>query len=482
MSQSSLKLFRKTKASVSLKLSNMSKFIKIVLIFCVTFTSSLAKSFNSALSIAVKNVTKPLITANRVISVSNFGSDFDLIDSVFLKSFGQENFPYNISHSKIIRNNNYFMYGPGLLIFDSVDTLKAFNIVINVRNSLPKSMHFVVYCKKATFRDIESAKIVFSIKRKYQQFVTDLVDMTNIMQFQYFIVNDGDFIKLLTFVFYMPGYCGEAKLVEVNRFDKNKGLWETDNFKLDKFANFNGCPLVIGVFKYSFASHFEIDENGMIVYGGYQVEALRAMAENLNFTCHLTPYLHLEKKFYFKDIKLDYLLAAGSLGQYKYLHKVHITRPYLFTSDVIVVPIGEEFSAYEKLILPFDFVTWALIIFSFVAAFTTILVLRCFGSDVRHFVFGRNVNSPALNVIMILFGISQIVLPRRNFARYLTTLYILYCLIIRTAWQGKTFEFMQKDMRKPEVQSIAEMIDRNYTFYVRTNFLEFYDNVDIAIR
>lgn len=45
-------------------------------------------------------------------------------------------------------------------------------------------------------------------------------------------------------------------------------------------------------------------------------------------------------------------------------------------------------------------------------------------------------------------------------------MFILFCLVMRTAYQGKQFEFMQKEMRPKDVESIEEMIAENYTFYI----------------
>jgi hypothetical protein len=127
------------------------------------------------------------------------------------------------------------------------------------------------------------------------------------------------------------------------------------------------------------------------------------------------------------------------------------------------VPPGEEYNNYEKLIFPFDDDTWKLITFTFVAAFVTIFILNFTSVKLRNFVFGPNVPSPSLNVAAHFFKIGQTIMPGKSFARFLVMSYILYCLIIRTAWQSKMFEFLQKEMRKPEVQSLEELAERNFT-------------------
>jgi hypothetical protein len=87
---------------------------------------------------------------------------------------------------------------------------------------------------------------------------------------------------------------------------------------------------------------------------------------------------------------------------------------------------------------------------------------------IRNLVIGENVNTPSLNVAAHFFGLGQIEIPQRNFARFLVMMFILYCLIIRTTWQSKMFEFMQKEMRKPEVKTIKEANEtygKNYNLY-----------------
>lgn len=74
------------------------------------------------------------------------------------------------------------------------------------------------------------------------------------------------------------------------------------------------------------------------------------------------------------------------------------------------------------------------------------------------------------------------ILPSMNFARYLLTLFILSCLVIRTAYQGKQFEFLQKEMRPADVEAIDEMILRNFTFYFLMDYKLVYDEMDFVKR
>jgi hypothetical protein len=97
---------------------------------------------------------------------------------------------------------------------------------------------------------------------------------------------------------------------------------------------------------------------------------------------------------------------------------------------------------------------------------------------IRNIVIGENVNTPSLNVAAHFFGLGQIVIPRRNFSRFILMVFILYCLIIRTAWQSMTFEFMQKEMRKPGVKTIQEAqekYDKKYVPWAKGGWYQYVD-------
>lgn len=140
----------------------------------------------------------------------------------------------------------------------------------------------------------------------------------------------------------------------------------------------------------------------------------------------------------------------------------------MFFSNFIFVPSGEKHSGYEKLLLPFDVVTWVCILITFSMAYTTVFLLNFTKPSIKTFVFGKNDKTPSLNIAIAFFVISQTTLPRTNFARYLLMTFIMYSMIIRTAYQGKMFEFMQKNTSKPGIQSFQELIEKDYTLYMRT--------------
>lgn len=84
---------------------------------------------------------------------------------------------------------------------------------------------------------------------------------------------------------------------------------------------------------------------------------------------------------------------------------------------------------------------------------------------VQDFIFGAGVKSPIFNMFVGLFGDSQFILPKTNFARYVLMMFLMYSLVIRTAYQGSYFDILQSNQAHGEVKPIDEMIKKDFTFY-----------------
>lgn len=251
---------------------------------------------------------------------------------------------------------------------------------------------------------------------------------------EYFILENNSTIQLLTYIWYSAEKCSEPQLIEVNSFNKTTNRWRNSEFEVKKFYNFHGCQLVFGV-PTQRLENFTLTEE-ILYHETYLTDSVFSLANNLNFT-------------YLTNPSVEDRLTPEFTG-ITYVNK----------------SLTVDLDIYENKWLPYDETTWFLICIIFIASFTTILTFRLFKESVAHFAFGSNVLTPALNVVMIFFGISQVVLPRGNFARFLVMLFILYSMIIRTAWQSKMFEFLQKEMLKPEIKSFEEAIEKGYKLWL----------------
>lgn len=130
-----------------------------------------------------------------------------------------------------------------------------------------------------------------------------------------------------------------------------------------------------------------------------------------------------------------------------------------------MIPPGEPITPLEKLLLPFSRTVWIWIAITITIGVSIIRVVKFLPRKVQNFVFGSNVATPSINLLIAIMGGSQTVLPRRNFARFLLMLMLIWSLTMRSCYQGQLYKHLQSDKRKPEIKTIEEMIERNFTLY-----------------
>lgn len=138
---------------------------------------------------------------------------------------------------------------------------------------------------------------------------------------------------------------------------------------------------------------------------------------------------------------------------------------YLSSPFVVVVPVGETFTALEKLMKPFLIITWTMVIVVLLTAFLVIAIVT--RTSLAAFVLGARNSTPYINTINVLLGGSLPHLPTGTFSRTLLSMFMLYCLVIRNTYTGALFTFIRSDViRKPTVESIVEMIESDFVFFM----------------
>ena len=195
---------------------------------------------------------------------------------------------------------------------------------------------------------------------------------------------------------------------------------------------------------------------------GYFIEMAKILSTKLNFKIKYN--LWNEKEFNIH--RDDYLL---SLLMLIHVHRVRdvLKYPVVVTSGFIfVVPPGMPYTPLEKFLLPFDDLTWILILLWFGVAFTVVILIRLTkSSSINEWIVGSNVRHPALNVFGVLMGSCMKVLPKTNVARFMLMNLILFCLIMRTAYQGKYFEFLTSNPTKKPMTTFEDIAASNFSIY-----------------
>jgi hypothetical protein len=457
-----------------------------VVLLCLKILSAFSYDCKklSHFACAFVNITKSLTQSSKQVNIYNRGNNRKMLDSIILKDSENLSFAYNIQEFTLVHYNivlprgeiyetiKYELKEPGIMLLDSAKTLEVVNRFLSYGNVGPKHYRFYVYIPNLTTTQIMKHSLENLNFRYFDPYARH--DKRDTIHFQYFLVDEGDFLKLYTLTWFSPHACRKKKLLEVNRFDKKNRKWKHESFSTRKFDNFYGCQLNF-LYKANTTVLDIYDQMAFPMEFNYDI--IIELSKSLNFEAN---FITISKFITYTEFSknqsqlIDMEVISECLPLNYKTSRVFVSHLYYSAAHYFAVPPGEEYSGYEKLTFPFDFHTWTLITFTFVVAFMTIFIVSFASEKIKNFVFGRNIASPSTNVLAHFFGLGQMVLPRRNFSRFLLMVFILYCLIIRSAWLGKMFEFLQKEMRKPQVESIDEMIEDNFTFFLPFSY-KFYN-------
>jgi hypothetical protein len=116
------------------------------------------------------------------------------------------------------------------------------------------------------------------------------------------------------------------------------------------------------------------------------------------------------------------------------------------------------------------------LLLTFGVGLLVIFVINHKFKNAKQLVYGKNVKSPVMNMAAGILGLSQSVLPTRNFPRFILMMFLIFCLVNRNIYHGALFLFLQSDNRHKDIQSIKEMEDRNFSYYVYESYIHFVHN------
>jgi len=277
------------------------------------------------------------------------------------------------------------------------------------------------------------------------------------------LVDDGDYLYLKIASFFSESSCTKAHLRTINRFSKKTRQWDLSFDIAAVRANNHGCAVEVQIF----ASQPEIigpddskEETDFSKFSGYFTAITNELTRRLNFKL----IVNYEKR----TVEI-FLYGYSGATLASVFPEVSLSDASLIYRDIIfIIPLGNFYTGLEKLFLPFDYETWIMIGLTFAVGLMTILIVTQLSLTVQSFVIGRGVSAPTMNLLAAFFGLGQTQLPGRNFARFLLTLYIIWCLIIRTAYQGVLYDLLKGDGRKAQNMQFDDFVDNNATFHYNT--------------
>jgi len=335
--------------------------------------------------------------------------------------------------------------------------------------------HFA-FISNLTFDQLQSSQI-------YDNYMTLPVVGSDVFTHTYFITNEIDTVTLSTFEWFSPYGCNRPHLHKLNTFDKKTQKWNSKLENYEKFLNYHNCELVMML-------PFPLDDSFNYHISGYSLVNM----DSTDFEIHgISPVIfeigsmHRNYKPAYQPVLMESHWLINLNSQSAEIIPINRTSKapnvyFQISADKMDIPLqvskilsnlniyvfvtpAEKFTPYEKFILPFDMQTWILLFVTFLITFLTIVIINRLSKSTQNIVYGDNVATPIWNVIRIFFGISQTKLPKKKFSRFILMMFIFFCLIFRTCFQSKFFEFLTGEPRHPPPRTIEDLRERNYGMY-----------------
>lgn len=286
--------------------------------------------------------------------------------------------------------------------------------------------------------------------------------------------SDSGILSLLTFMPFKGGACDNVKIIKINEFDKNKRKWINEIFFPDKFKNLRNCQIRVGTYVSSPGLMLRKVKNVTTMYG-FEGDMFNEIARRLNFKLNITEVDNTNGFLYENGtatgiigrvLKNEFDIIM-SLFSSTHLRSVVMTptKSYYVDRIVLITPANQFLNPFLKLFYVFDVKVWFTLLGFY--AFLAILmqVLRtCFPR------FNQNnfheFRTPFLSLLIVIIGGSQHKLPRKNFQRISMGTILVFCLVVRSIYQGGLFNILKKDVIINEIKTIADVNRLRYTFFM----------------
>lgn len=369
-------------------------------------------------------------------------------------------------------NQRYHLPRSMIIFTESLENLIDFEIRTRIYRMQDKAMPFFIYIAKATLGQF--TEVLERIKELY-------LGASGFFVHGFFIVNEQDSVKLATVEWFSETVCNQAFLKVLNQFDKKSQTWIRKLENYEKFFDFFGCELVMllpipvdNVLRH--VSGYAFVKNGTFSVHGITPKVFELAGTIYNFLpgyqpaivppSYINNYFMDEITFYAvnRTVK-EPIVYFHVMSNYHWSNNVRVTNTFVDFKLFFAVTPTPTYTPYERLALPFDKETWILLCITLLSACVTILIINYCFKSIRTSVYGVEVRYPFLNLVQIIFGITLIKVPNTNFPRFIVILFIWFCLIFRTCFQSKSFEFMTSQPRHLMPETLADLLDEKYVIF-----------------
>ena len=446
------------------------------------------------------------ISSNLILEVSNYREKTFFTEAaiVVAKKFYAEKFP-TVPTVNIIYSENYPEWNDiggsflknlseNLTAAIRLETISYIKLIKNRRRFanillITNLVDFFELFKKVTHENFRASGCILLLMLEMKIEDSDKIFLL-FWRRKFFNVNlmfrkKSEAILVETFLPYNLRKCDDSTPVIINEFKDRMFVNGTEDFFPEKTKNLQNCPLKIAISEV--AEPFiktKLLPNGSYSAHGVDIDLISTLSESLNFKLnfsHIAPTGYLNENGSssgsFKallDNEAD-LTISGWFLKANRIKFLDASNSYMQVKIVFMVPPGQQFTSFEKLIFPFSLESWILIGFILIfGCFCIFLILKS-TQNVRSFVFGTNVVTPYLNLLIAFLGGVQTILPRRNFARFLLIMFLIYSLIVRTLYQGSFYKISHSNKYHKEPQTIDEMIKNNFKFFAYSGIADLFE-------
>lgn len=257
-----------------------------------------------------------------------------------------------------------------------------------------------------------------------------------LLHFSYFILNSQKEIELKTFEWWTLKACGKTQFLTLNNFNKNHKKWKK-NLKIEKkFKNFHNCTLKVHSAIIDINIMKSQQRYGMPLTRRYHkiLDIIAAAEGEMSkiFGNQANYKVKMLKYFEYKKSDLSHFIE-----KWVPTNKEHMGMLFYEDTIGIMIPNPMYYSSYDKMVLPFDRETWTYAIIVFGIGLIVILFVNLMPRWFKDFIYGKNVDAAAFNMVGTFFGVGQPREPENFTGRLLLLNFILFCLILRTGYQGE---------------------------------------------
>ena len=282
-------------------------------------------------------------------------------------------------------------------------------------------------------------------------------------------------VRVETFIPFNSKKCFDTSPVVVNKFINGSFIKDIQSIFPNDMKNLFNCPIRVATSNSSEPYVFVRKvNNDTINLSGRDIEFIESISKVMKFKIN---FMIVDEGFFNEngtskgplrkllDKEVDFVIADFWLkkNRVKYFDA---TDSYISDFLVFVIPPGTGYGPFEKFLLPLNPGTWTLVLIFFLIACLAIFYIRRRSQVTQDFVFGRNIRHPYMNMLTAFVGGTQKRLPTRNFARFLLMSFLLYSLVIRTAYQGAYYGFLKSNQQHDLPDTIDQMIDKDFRFYL----------------